>query len=116
VIGENILVDLGFAPECCITDFTIVGFQFLVLLIESQLVVFDCEPVLHGSARSVRYMMSIAFENKENYSRVEALEDGIPRSILVLGKQATQALLVSFSDFECTLETKLEIPGKLETR
>ena len=61
-------------------------------------------------------MMTITFENKENYNRVEALEDGTPRSVLLLGKQATQALLVSFSDFECTMEAKLEIPGKLEIR
>lgn len=87
MIGENILDDLGVTGP--ITDFTIVGFQFLVVLFNTQLAVFDCEPVLRGTARMVRYMMTIQFESKDNYNRVEALEDGIPRSVLVLGKQAS---------------------------
>ena len=52
----------------------------------------------------------------DNFNRVEALEGGIPRSLLVLGKQSSHVLLVSFSDFECTLQSKLEIPSKLENR
>ena len=84
-------------------DFTIVDFQFLVVLLKSaNLVVFDCEPLLQGNSRMVRYMMTVQLEGKE-FSRVEALEEGVPRSILVLGKQASSVLLVSFSDFECTL-------------
>ena len=59
--------------------------------------------------------MTIPLEGKE-FGRVEALEEGVPRSLLVLGRHAGSVLLVSFSDFECTLSTKLEIPGKLENR
>lgn len=50
----------------------------------------------------VRYMMTIPLEGKD-FGRVEALEEGVPRSLLVLGRYAGSVLLVSFSDFECTL-------------
>ena len=80
-----------------------VGFQFLVILIkQNHLVVFDCDPLLSGRARQVRFMMTIEL-GTDNFNRVEALEGGIPRSLLVLGKQSSHVLLVSFSDFECTL-------------
>lgn len=60
-------------------------------------------------------MMTIEL-GTEKFNRVEALDGGIPKSLLVLGKQSSHVLLVSFSDFECTLKSKLEIPGKLENR
>ena len=61
-------------------------------------------------------MMTVDLETSEQFNRVEALEEGVPRSLLVIGKQSSQVLLVSFSDFECDFKTKLEIPGKLENR
>ena len=60
--------------------------------------------------------MTIGLDGKEKFCRVEALDEGVPRSVLVLGKQPSEAMLVSFSDFEKTKEVKLEIPGKLENR
>jgi hypothetical protein len=86
VISENVLTDLGFTQEDKITDLTVVGFQHLVALIKTQLVVFDCEPVLRGASPTVRYMMTI--DVKDSFSRVEALDEGIPRSVLLLGRQA----------------------------
>jgi hypothetical protein len=34
-------------------------------------------------------MLSQLLEGKDQFSRVEALEEGIPQSVLVLGKQAS---------------------------
>ena len=92
VIGEHVLEDIGFADtaEDMITDFTIVGFQFLVVLIRSQhLVVFDCQPLLCANSRTANFMLSQLLEGKDQFNRVEALEEGIPQSVLVLGKQAS---------------------------
>lgn len=49
-------------------------------------------------------------------TRVEALEDGTPRSLLVFGKQSAPIIFVTFSDFECTMQSELEIPSGLENR
>ena len=90
VIGPNVLIDLGFADasQDVIQDFTVVGFQFLVCLFSSsKLVVFDCESLLSGASPQVRYMMTITLDCKE-FGRLEALDDGIPRSVLVIGRQA----------------------------
>jgi len=64
VISASVLKDIGLgAADAKIQDFSIVGFQFLVILVkQSNLVVFDVEQVLSGRDRQVRYMMTIALE------------------------------------------------------
>lgn len=74
MIGATVLEDLGFkrssgtssgsadinASSALISDFTIVDFRYLVVLLQrTHIVVFDCHQVLEGSARQARYINKV---------------------------------------------------------
>lgn len=63
VLSVDVMEQLGFKREAAgvdhsvISDFTLLDFQYLVVLMtQGRVVVFDCSLVLEGSARQVRYV------------------------------------------------------------
>jgi len=57
VVSANVLSELNLGKSAEIIDFTVVQFRYLVVLLKSAaLLVFDCERVLNGHERQVRFM------------------------------------------------------------
>ena len=90
MLSLSVMEQLGFKKDVgsgadtgLISDFTLVDFQFLVVLMsQGRFLVFDCAMVLEGSSRQVRYLnldstrpaASDSAKTEQVFTRVEAIE------------------------------------------
>ena len=90
MLSVNVMEQLGFkynsndeagganADMSLINDFTLIDFQYLVVLMkQGRFVVFDCSMVLEGSARQLRYV------NQDQIRPTEAILASVDDAIMV---------------------------------